>query len=405
MEVRKQWGFSTAGELVFGVDALKRLGKVVAKLGCKNPLIVSDPGVKEAGLLAKTLQVLDISGICYGVFDRGEPEPSLEVVLSAYEWAQGGNHDSVIAVGGGSVIDLGKVLACLLAFGGSLSDYFGEGRLPGRPLPLVAVSTTSGTGSEVSPASILTDRQANLKRGISDNRLRPAVALVDPVMTLSCPPFVTACTGMDVLAHAVEAFMATPYAYLPLNPGEEDTVLYHGSNPLSDCLACDAIRLAGENLRLAVDQGSNLEARTQMALANIMAGMAFSNAGVTAAHAMAYPVGAITHAPHGLVVGLLLPHVMEYNLPVSIGRLHRIADCLGADTRMKSAKEIAWLPIDSVREMMADVGLPSRMRDIGVKEGDLRPMAEATIGITRLLRSNPRRVTVGDIEAIYRKAY
>lgn len=403
--MREQFGFSCAREIVFGLNGVKRLGRLMKKMGYTSPVVITDPGVKEAGLVDRVTDPLETEGIAFRVFERGEPEPTIEVALKAYEWAKGGDHDVVIAPGGGSVIDLGKAVAIMLSFGGNIADYFGEGKLPGTPLPIIAIPTTSGTGSSVSPASVLTDKEANVKRGISDNRIRPAVALVDPLLTLSCPPFLTACTGIDVLAHAVEAYIATSFAYLPLTPEEHETVLYHGSNPLTDGMAREAILLVERSLRLAVDQGAHVEARTNMALANILAGMAFSNAGVTAVHAMAFPLGAVSHSPHGLVNGLLLPHVLEYNLPVCSRQLANVARWMGEKIDGLSAREAARKAVDHIKQLILDVGLPSRMRDIGVKESDIRPMAEATMGVTRLLRGNPRRVTADDLEAIYRSAY
>jgi len=403
--MREQFGFSCARELIFGVNGIKRLGKIVKKMGCNHPLLITDPGVKKTDLIDRATCPLKEAGIDFRIFEQGEPEPPIEVVIKAYEWAKETEHDVVIGLGGGSVIDLAKAVSILLAFGGNISDYFGEGKLPGTPLPIIAIPTTSGTGSSVSPASVLTDKEANVKRGISDNRLRPAVALVDPLLTLSCPPFLTACTGIDVLAHAVEAYIATPFAYLPLAPEEEETVLYHGSNPLTDGTAREAIALVEGNLRLAVNQGHNVEARTNMALANILAGMSFSNAGVTAVHAMAYPLGAVSHAPHGLVNGLLLPHVLEYNLPVCFDRLANVACWMGEAVDGLSEREAARKTIDHIKQLIGDVGLPSRMREIGVKESDIRPMAEATMGVTRLLRGNPRTASADDLEAIFRRAY
>ena len=403
--MREQFGFSCARELIFGTNGIKRLGKIVKKLGCKHPLLITDPGVKKADLVERATNPLKEAGIDFRIFEQGEPEPSIEVVIKAYEWARETDHDLVIGLGGGSVIDLAKSVSILIAFGGNINDYFGESKLPGTPLPIIAIPTTSGTGSSVSPASVLTDREANVKRGISDNRLRPAVALVDPLLTLSCPPFLTACTGIDVLAHAVEAYIATFFAYLPLAPEEEETVLYHGSNPLTDGMAREAIVLVENNLRLAVNQGHNVEARTNMALANILAGMAFSNAGVTAVHAMAYPLGAVSHAPHGLVNGLLLPHVLEYNLPVCFEQLANVACWMGEAVDGLSTHEAARKTVDHIKQLIEDVGLPSKMREIGVKESDIRPMAEATMGVTRLLRGNPRTPSADDLEAIFRRAY
>ena len=403
--MREQWGFSSAGELIFGNNGVQRLGRIMQRLGCSSPMVISDPGVAKAGLVQKVTAPLEEAGLTFQVFEHGEPEPSIEVVLQAHEWAQDKKADGIIAVGGGSVIDLAKAVAVLLTFGGDINDYFGEAKVPGPILPLVAIPTTAGTGSSVSPASVLTDKAANLKKGISDNKLRPTVALVDPMMTVSCPPFLTACTGIDVLAHAVESYTVTPFEYLPITPEETETVLYHGANQLADCLARDAVKLVGQYLRLAVDQGHNVAARSNMCMANIMAGLSFSNAGVTAVHAMAYPLGAVSHAPHGLVNGLLLPHVLQYNLPVCPQRLADVARWLGEEVTGLSAREAGQKAIEAIKLLIADLGLPSRMREIGVKEEDIRPMAEATLGVTRLLRSNPRRTTADDLEAIYRAAY
>ena len=405
MEMREIWGFATCGELLFGNHSVHKVGKVARRLGLKKVLVVTDPGIRSAGLLDFAEKPLKEASISFGVFDRGEPEPSIENVLDCAEFAGQGDYDGFVCLGGGSVIDLGKATSALVTHGKHPQDYFGEGKIPGPVKPVIAVTTTSGTGSEVSPASVLTDRKANLKKGISDNKLRPRVSIVDPLLTVSCPPHVTAATGIDVLAHAIESFMALNYAYLPLNPGEEDTVLYHGSNPLSDCLALRAVEWVGRYLRTAVDQGKNIEARMNMAMANIMAGMAFSNSGVTAVHAMAYPLGAVSHAPHGVVNGLLLPHVMEFNIPVSAERLAAVAKALGERVEGISQREAASKAIHAVHGLIKDIGLPIRMRDIGVKKEDIRPMAEATMQVTRLLRSNPRRVSVAAIEEIFHHAF
>jgi alcohol dehydrogenase len=403
--MREVWGFAICRELLFGNHAVKKIGKVAKRLGGKKILIVTDPGIRDAGLLQSVLEPLQEISMPLEIYDQGEPEPSIDKVLECTEFAKKGNYDLIVCLGGGSVIDLGKATAILTTYGKHPNDYFGEGKVPGPVKPIVAIPTTAGTGSEVSPAAVLTDTKANLKKGISDNKLRPAVSIVDPLLTLSCPPAVTAATGIDVLAHAIESYMALNFAYLPLNPGEEDTVLYHGSYPLTDCLALKAVELVGQNLRTAVDQGKNLEARVHMAMANVMAGMAFSNSGVTAVHAMAYPLGAVSHAPHGVVNGLLLPHVMEYNLPVRTKELVDVARALGEKIEYLSPKEAARKAIAEVNEIIRNIGLPTRMRDIGVKEKDIRPMAEATMLVTRLLRSNPRRVSVDTIEEIFKHAF
>lgn len=403
--MREQWGFSIAGEVVFGSNAIRRLGEKIKINNQHYALLFTDPGVIQAGLIDRVEESLKAADVEYEIFEQGQPEPSIEIVNEAYTWSQGKKNDVLIGLGGGSVIDLAKAMATMLAFGGPVEQYFGEGKLPGNPKPIIAIPTTSGTGSSVSPASVLTDTKANLKKGISDNRLRPSLALVDPLLTISCPPYLTACTGIDVLAHAIEAYTAVSFQYLPVGQEEEKTVLYHGSNPMADPLAERAILLVAKNLRLAVNQGRNIEARSNMALANIFAGMAFSNAGVTAVHAMAYPLGAYSHAPHGLVNGLLLPHVLEYNLPVCAPQLAQVARWMGENTDGLSEREAAWKAISSIQQLIQDIGLPSKMRDIGIQEANIRPMAEATLGVTRLLRSNPRTLTADDLENIFKKAF
>jgi alcohol dehydrogenase class IV len=403
--MREVWGFATCGELIFGNNAVRKIGKIASRLKALKALVITDRTIQDTGMLAMVEGPLKEESIPYQVYNEGEPEPSIEKALACAEFARQDEYDLIIGLGGGSIIDLGKACAVLMTYGGHPNDYFGEGKVPGPVKPIIAVPTTAGTGSEVSPASILSDVQANLKKGISDNKLRPRVAIVDPLLTLSCPPRVTAATGIDVLAHAIEAHLAVNFAYLPLNPGEEDTVLYHGAYPLTDCLALKAIELVARNLRLAVDQGRNVAARQNMALANVLAGMAFSNAGVTAVHAMAYPLGAVSHAPHGVVNGLLLPHVMAYNLPVRAAEMATIARAMGEAVEGLSEKEAAAMSIESVKELIEDIGLPSRMRDIGVLEKDLRSMAEATMLVTRLLRSNPRRVDADILEEIFKQAY
>jgi alcohol dehydrogenase class IV len=174
---------------------------------------------------------------------------------------------------------------------------------------------------------------------------------------------------------------------------------------VTDCLAKQAIEMVAENLRIAVDQGQNVQVRENMAMANVLASMGYTNSGVTAVHALAYPLGAVSHAPHGVVNGLLLPHVMEYNIPVRTDRVAEIAWMMGINTQGKSEREAAYSAVDAVRQLIEDIGLPSRMREIGVKEEDIRPMAEATMGITRLLRGNPRRVTADDLEEIFKCAF
>jgi alcohol dehydrogenase class IV len=265
------------------------------------------------------------------------------------------------------------------------------------------VPTTAGTGSEVSGASVLTDTDNKMKVGILSNYLRPRVALVDPLLTLSCPPKVTADSGIDALTHAIEAYTAVDNAAFPLPPRER--TIYQGRHPLGDLLAEKAISLIGQNLRKAVANGSDVEAREGMALGATLAGMAFSNVGVAAVHAMEYPVGGAVHCSHGCGNGLLLPWVMRFNLPARVNAFARIATLLGEDVSGLSEQQSAQRAVTAVDKLRADIGVPGRLRDIGVKQDQLRGFAERAFGLQRILRVNPKTVTVGDLEGIYQAAW
>lgn len=394
--------FSTAGRIIFGENSLLNLGEIVKRFNAENVLVVTDKGISQSGLVDKVMDIVLASGVNAIVYDKAEPEPPIQRALEcAYEYAKGKKIQVVIGLGGGSSIDLAKIVTLLLTYGGKPQDYYGEFNVPGPVMPLIAISTTSGTGSEVSPAAVITDEEAKLKIAVSDYYLQPTIALVDPVLTLSLPPEYTAYSGMDVLCHAIEAYTAIYFRYLE----KEGEVIYQGSSEITDTFALKAIELVGKSLRLAVDQGANLEARSDMSLANVFAGMAFANAGVGAAHALSYPLGANFHAPHGLLTGLLLPHVMEYNLPVRQEKMAKVAVALGEDVEGCSPWEAGEKAVEAVKRLIADVRMPSRLRDLGVKEEMLPDLAKRTLDVKRLLRSNPRRVTAEYLEGILRSAF
>jgi alcohol dehydrogenase class IV len=300
-------------------------------------------------------------------------------------------------------MDLAKITAAVLAHGRTPRDYIGDDKIPGPVWPLICLPTTAGTGSEVSAASVLTDTDNQMKVGILSNYLRPRAAVVDPLLTLSCPPKVTADSGIDALTHAIEAYTAVDNATFPLPAGER--TVYQGRHPMGDVLAERAIALIGTHLRRAVADGSNLEAREGMALGATMAGLSFSNVGVAAVHALEYPVGGATHCSHGAGNGLLLPYVMRFNLPARQRELATVARLLGEDLTGLNEKAAAERAVAAVERLRNDIGIPGRLRDIGVAEGQLRPFAEKAFSIRRILRVNPRTVTVEDLEAVLREAW
>jgi alcohol dehydrogenase class IV len=400
--MRTTWTFHTAGQLIFGRDATLQLGEITSRLGLKRILLITDSALIRAGLLERVHPPLSEAGVAVEVFPGGEPEPSVHAAEKAIEAGRGFRPDGVLGLGGGSNMDLAKIAALVLAHGGHPRDYFGEDTVKGPVLPLLCLPTTAGTGSEISPAAVFTDTERHLKVSVMSNRLRPAVALVDPLLTVTCPPRVTADSGMDALTHAIEAYTAVDHAQFPLAHGERS--LYQGRYALGDVLAEKAISLIGTHLRRAVAHGTDLEAREGMALAATLAGMSFSNVGVAIVHALEYPVGGAVHCSHGGGNGLLLPYVMRYNLPVRKKEFATIARLLGEDISSLGETEAAERAIAAVDRLRADVGVPGKLREFGVKESQLPEFAEKALGIKRLVRVNPRTATKEDLEGILRAA-
>lgn len=400
--MREIWSFHSAGQIVFGPGSAARIGELAGRMGLGRLLIVTDSILAQVGVLDAVRAPLLAAGIAVDVFEGGEPEPSIRVAEAAIRHAAQFGPDGVVGLGGGSNIDLAKVTAMLLAHGGSPRDYIGDDQLPGPILPLICIPTTAGTGSEVSGSAVLTDEENQLKVGILTNHMRPRLALVDPRLTLSCPRKVTADSGIDALTHAIEAFTAIDNADFPLPPGER--TIYQGRHPLGEAVAEKAIALVGQHMVRAVERPDDLEARSGMALAALLAGLAFSNIGVALVHALEYPIGGATHCSHGEGNGLLLPYVMRYNLPLRKREFARIAELLGRNVRGLSEDEAAEQAIVAVEELKTAIGIRPRLRDLGVRQDQLRTFAEKALGIKRILRVNPRAPTVEDLEAILQAA-
>jgi alcohol dehydrogenase class IV len=399
--VRTTWTFHSAGQLLFGRHAVNQLGDVAARLRARKLLIVTDPVLVKAGLLDQVRTPL--ADCALEVFDGGEPEPSLRAAGECIAVGRRFGPDALLALGGGSNMDLAKITATVLAHGGTPRDYVGDDKILGPVAPVICVPTTAGTGSEVSAAAVLTDTDNHMKVGILSNFLRPRVAVVDPLLTRSCPPKVTADSGIDALTHAVEAYTAVDNATFPLPAGER--TVYQGRHPMGDLMAEKAIALVGTYLRRAVRQGDDLEAREGMALAATLAGLAFSNVGVAAVHALEYPVGGATHCSHGAGNGLLLPHVMRFNLPARVQEFAAVARLLGEDATGLTEQQAAERAVAAVERLRDDIGIPRRLRDLGVQPEQLRPFAEKAFGIRRVLRVNPRPTSMEDLEGILREAY
>ncbi len=400
--MRTTWTFHSAVSLVFGRQSAAQLGDITRRLPAGRVFVVTDAVLDKLGLVEAAVRPLRQAGVTVEVFSGGRPEPSLNLVAECAERARAFGPDAILGLGGGSNMDVAKMTAVLLAHSGEARDYLGDDRVPGPTLPLICVPTTAGTGSEVSGAAAFTDTENAVKVGCLSNYLRPRVAVVDPLLTVSCPRKVTADSGIDALTHAIEAFTAVDNADFPLPAGERS--VYQGKHPMGDLCAERAIRLCGQHLRRAVNHGDDLDAREGMCLAATLAGLAFSNVGVALVHALEYPVGGATNCSHGEGNGLLLPHVMRFNLPARRREFAEVAAWLGEQTAEMGERDAAVRSITAVERLQADIGIPRRLRDLGINEEQLPDFAAKAVAIKRIVRVNPRPVTAADCEAIYRGA-
>lgn len=401
--MRSTWNFYSAGQLVFGNHAVAQLGELVMRRKLTRLLIITDKVLESIGLIDSVLAPLRNAGILVEVFNGGEAEPSIAAALAAVEHANAFRPDSLLGLGGGSNMDLAKIAAVLYTHGGEPQQYFGFDNVPGPVVPLVCVPTTAGTGSEVSHAAVVTDTANHIKVSTLSNYLRPALAVVDPVLTYSCPATVTADSGIDALTHAIEALTATDYDKLNLAPGE--TCAYEGRYPLGECLAEKAIELVGKHLVTAVREPDNAAAREGMALAATLAGLAFSNCGVALVHALEYPIGGVLHCSHGAGNGLLLPYVMRYNLEERIEPFARIAKLLGRRVSGRSMHDAAEDAILAVEILKRDIGIPERLRDLGAQREQLAGFAKKAFAIKRLMTINPRQPTEAELVKLLEDAF
>jgi alcohol dehydrogenase class IV len=368
-----------------GPGAVSTVGQEVRALGAARAMIVTDPGIAAAGLLAPVEESLKAARVKYEVFDDVSPDPRYQTVRACLEAAAGFKPRCVIGLGGGSPLDIAKTTAMMLGNPGDIADYFGVDLVPKPGVPALLIPTTAGTGSEVTPIAILSDEDEKLKKGVVSPHLFPRVALLDPELTLGLPPAITAATGMDALIHAIEAYTSV------------------NATGMTDMLASRAMELIADNLRTAYAQGGNLPARAAMLEGSLLAGIAFANAGVTAVHAFAYPIGAEFHIPHGVANTLMLPAVMRFNLVGNLAKFADIAEYLGQPVDGLSDRDAAEEAVEAVLMLAEDLGVPSSLSQFGVKEEHIPELAEGVMKVTRLLANNPRVITQADAEEIYRQ--
>ena len=408
-----------APQLKFGPGSRRELGFDLAQLDARRVLLVTDPGVAATGAPAEIAEALGRDGIETVVFDRSRVEPTDGSLVEAVEFARGAApFDAVVAVGGGTAIDTAKAVNLLLTNDGELMDYVnapvGGGRAPrNRLLPLVAVPTTTGTGSESTTICVLDVVSQQVKTGISHPRLRPTLAVVDPELTVSQPAGVTAASGLDILCHALESYTARPYTSYEAKSAEQ-RVPYCGANPISDLWCEKALTLMAGSFRTAVRDGEDRTARTEVAMAATFAGLGFGNAGVHIPHANAYPIAGqvrdfrpdgyeADHAmvPHGMAVSLTAPEAFRWTFEAAPDRHVRAARLLAPDHA--GADDADLLPAVLI-DIMRDVGIPAGLSAVGFGEGDIDALTEGTLKQERLLATAPREITPEAVGGILRSS-
>jgi alcohol dehydrogenase len=377
--------FQAPTTITFGAGALGQLGQVVGPLG-RRPLVVTDPGIAASGILQQVLDSLAAVAVAVETFSDVEANPSSETVERAAEAYRHADCDCLVAAGGGSAMDVAKVVAALVSHGGRVRDYEGVGKVPGPTVPVVAVPTTAGTGSEVTLFAVITDRERKIKMVVGSPHILPVAAVCDPLLTLSMPQPLTAATGIDALVHGIECYI--------------NTVV----NPPAKALALESIRLIGRSLRTAYAHGRDLQARYDMLLASTIAALAFTRTRLGNVHAMALPLGAHFDVPHGVATGLLLPYVMEWNLIACTATYPQIAAVLGETVEGLSPRAASEVAVEVVRQLTADIAIPERLRDLGVTRDAIGVLADDAMKSGNIA-VNPRLTRRDDIVHLFEQAF
>ncbi len=385
-QVKTHIAFSP-NKVILGLGASAGIAGEVAYLRGSKVLVVSDPGVIAAGLLKSIEGSLQEKGVSYVLYDKVEPEPASRIIDDGAAVFKKEGCDVIIGVGGGSSLDVAKGISILTANGGGILDYVGIDTVPKKGAPMILLPTTAGTGSEVTRVLVMTDEAQNKKSVVFTPFALPDIAIVDPLLTVSMPPVVTADTGIDALVHAVET-------YVSMN-----------ATVFSDLWAEEAIRLIGRYLPLACAKGSNIQARYHLSLAATLAGLAFTSGGLGAVHALAYPLGTEYHMTHGRTNAMMLPHVMNFNLPGNPKKYARIAELLGKDTAGLSALEAAPLAVEAVMDLEDAINVSWSLKDYGIDETDLPLLVAGAMQQARLFVPNPRDLNEADVRSIYLEAF
>lgn len=377
--------FQSINRIVQGRGAIESLPQEVARLSGTRILIVTDPGMVKTGIPARVAALL--SAYPVEIYADIEADPSLQNVEACARFLAQRACDLVIGLGGGSAIDAAKCASILATNGGQLSDYLGIERVPKPGLPKIFIPTTAGTGSEVTNVAVLSLKEQHTKKGVVSRYLMADVALLDAELTVGLPGRITAATGMDALTHAIEAYVS------------------RFAQPLTDAFALEAITRIGRSLRTAVHHGANIDAREDLLVASMYAGLAFGSAATGMVHGLAMPLGGLYNIPHGIANAVLLPHVMKFNLVAATARFGEIARALGENTEGLSARAAAQRAIDAVVSLSADIGIPRYVDELGIPRDGIADIAKDGMTNSRQILPNPRDVTYEGLLAILDEAF
>jgi alcohol dehydrogenase class IV len=386
-EINKVSHFFSPRKIVLGKDTVKKVGDEAKKLGGSKAIIVTDLGLVSAGVVKLVEDTLHEANLDVGLFDKVEPEPPAHIVDECARMIRAGTYDVVIGLGGGSSLDISKGAAMMATHPGAVLDYVGAETFHKPGLPKILIPTTAGTGSEVTRSVVIADEQDNTKKVVSSSFAISEVAILDPMLTLSMPPEVTANTGIDALVHAIESYVSV------------------NTTPFTEILAIEGISLIAYNLPVAYSKGSDVTARYQMLLAANIAGLAFGSGGLGAVHALSYVIGSEYHMSHGRSNAIMLPHVMDFNKTGNLQKFAKIAEAMGEKVEGLPLYEAAGRSVEAVKKLLTMVQIPFRLSQYGISRGDLPKLVAGGMKQARLFVPNPRDLTREDVKGIYEKAF
>jgi len=378
--------FRTSKRIHTGLGCLAGLSEEIERISPSKVLVITDPGVRKAGPFDRVKNVLEKAGVPFEVFDGIDIEPTMETLERCLKSIGSHRFGAVIGLGGGSSIDVAKVTAAMLTNGGDPQEYLGIEKIPKPGLPMIMISTTAGTGAEVTTNALLIDKREKVKKSFVSSYLIPEVAIVDPELTVTLPPETTAATGMDALAHCLESFISLR------------------ATPMTELFSLEGVRWISESLREAYTNGTNTEARYGMTMGSLYGGIALTNAGTTAVHALAYPLGGRFGISHGISNAIMLPYVMKYNCLSNMPKFVQIAEAMGEEVYGLNQREAALKAIEAIFQLARDVGTPLHLKDLKIPEEAIPEMAADAMKWSRLLTNNPRQMTQEDAAAVYWEA-